>query len=89
MYFTNVTAGHITQAGGPQVGDPCKTNFNKAGITSAAYHTQIRFVVLPSSAYLFTVGVKGFYFQLITLRHTPQSAGLIWTRDQPVAETST
>jgi hypothetical protein len=26
---------------------------------------------------------------LITLRHTPQSVGLLWTRDKPVAETST
>jgi hypothetical protein len=30
-----------------------------------------------------------FYFHLITLRHTPQSVGLLWTRDRPVAETST
>jgi hypothetical protein len=26
---------------------------------------------------------------LITLRHTPQSVGLLWTRGRPVAETST
>jgi hypothetical protein len=25
----------------------------------------------------------------ITLRHTPQSVGLLWTRDRPIAETST
>jgi hypothetical protein len=49
----------------------------------------IVFVVLLSSTYLFTVGVEGCYFHLITLRHTPQSAGLLWTRDRPVAETST
>jgi hypothetical protein len=42
-------------------------------------------VVLPSSTYLFTAGVEGFYFHLITLRHTPQSVGLLWTRDRPVA----
>jgi hypothetical protein len=31
-----------------------------------------------------------FYFHLITLRHTPHSVGLLWTRDRPVpAETST
>jgi hypothetical protein len=48
------------------------------------------FVVLPSSTYLFTVGVEGFYyFHLITLRHTSQSVGLLWARDRPVAETST
>jgi hypothetical protein len=32
-----------------------------------------RFAVLPSSTYLFTVGVEVVYFHLITLRHTPQS----------------
>jgi hypothetical protein len=36
-----------------------------------------RFVVLPSSTYLFTVGVEGFYFHLITLKHTTQSVGLL------------
>jgi hypothetical protein len=41
------------------------------------------------SFYLFTVRVEGFYFHLITLKHTPQSVGLLWTRDRPVAETST
>jgi hypothetical protein len=49
----------------------------------------IRFVVLPFSTYLFTAGVEVVYFHLITLRLTPQSAGLLWTRDRPVAETST
>jgi hypothetical protein len=48
-----------------------------------------RFVVLPSPTYLFTVGVEGFYFHLITFKHTPQSVGLLWTRDRPVAEIST
>jgi hypothetical protein len=38
--------------------------------------------------YLLTVGVEVVYFRLITLRHTPQSVGLLWTRDRPVAETS-
>jgi hypothetical protein len=46
-------------------------------------------MVLPSSAYLFTAGVEVVYFHLITLRHTPQSVGLLWKRDRPVAETST
>jgi hypothetical protein len=35
-----------------------------------------------------TAGVEVVYFHLITLRHTPQSVGLLWTRDRPVAETS-
>jgi hypothetical protein len=47
------------------------------------------YIVLPSSTYLFTAGVEVVYFHLITLRHTPQSVGLLWTRDLPVAETST
>jgi hypothetical protein len=52
--------------------------------------TKVRFVVLPSSTYLFTAGVEGFFlFHLIALRHTPQSAGLLWTRDRIVAEIST
>jgi hypothetical protein len=41
------------------------------------------FVVLPSYIYLFTVGVEVVYLHLITLRHTPQSVGLLWTRDRP------
>jgi hypothetical protein len=43
----------------------------------------------PSLFYLFTVGIEVVYFHVITLRHTPQSVGLLWTRDRPVAETST
>jgi hypothetical protein len=51
---------------------------------------EFRFVVLPSCTYLFTAGVESFFiFHLITLRHTPHSVGLLWTRDRPVAETST
>jgi hypothetical protein len=36
-----------------------------------------------------TVGVEVVYFHLITHRHTPQSVGLLRTRDRPVEETST
>jgi hypothetical protein len=43
----------------------------------------------PYLFYLLTVGVEVVYFHLITLRHTPQSVGLLWTTDRPVAETST
>jgi hypothetical protein len=43
----------------------------------------------PYLFYLLTVGVEVVHFLLITLRHTPQSVGLLWTRDRPVAETST
>jgi hypothetical protein len=38
--------------------------------------------------YLLTAGVE-VLCHLITLRHTPQSVGLLWTRDRPVAENST
>jgi hypothetical protein len=55
----------------------------------SASRSSFHFVVHPSSAYLFTVGVEGFWFHLITLKHTPQSVGLFWRRDRPVAETST
>jgi hypothetical protein len=43
----------------------------------------------PYLFYLLTVGVEVVYFHVITLRHTPQSVGLLWTRDRPVAETCT
>jgi hypothetical protein len=43
----------------------------------------------PYLFYLLTAGVVVVYFHLITLRYTPQSVGLLWTRDRPVAETST
>jgi hypothetical protein len=37
----------------------------------------------PQIFYLFTAGVEVVYFHLITLRHTPQLVGLLWTRDGP------
>jgi hypothetical protein len=43
----------------------------------------------PYPFYLLTAGVEVVYFHLITLRHTPESVGLLWTRDRPVADTST
>jgi hypothetical protein len=49
---------------------------------------KFRFAVLPSSTYLFTVGVEGFYSSLDHTQ-TPQSIGFLWTRDRLVAETST
>jgi hypothetical protein len=45
-------------------------------------------VVLPPSTYSQQVS-RLFIFHLITLTHTPQSVGLLWTRDRPVADTST
>jgi hypothetical protein len=46
-------------------------------------------LALPSSTYLFTAGVEVVHSHLITLRHIPQSVELLWTGDNPVAETST
>jgi hypothetical protein len=43
----------------------------------------------PDLLYRLTVCVEFCYVHLITFRHTPQSVGLLWTRDRPVAETST
>jgi hypothetical protein len=45
----------------------------------------------PSLFYLLVHSrCRGFlWFHLITLKHTPQSVELLWTRDRPVAETST
>jgi hypothetical protein len=67
-----------------------KKQVNKgASKMQAAQKNSVLVVVLPPSTYLFTAGVEGLLFHLITLRHTPQSVGLLWTRDRPVAETST
>jgi hypothetical protein len=59
-------------------------------------YCEIRFSVLQNitlrSPFLFcllTVRVEVIYFRLVTLRHTPQSIGLLWTSDRPVAEIST
>jgi hypothetical protein len=43
----------------------------------------------PYLFYLAAVGVEVVYCHLITLRRTPQSVRLPWTRDRPLAETST
>jgi hypothetical protein len=53
------------------------------------YLTTQTLIRSPSLFYLLTVGVEVVYFHLITLRHTPQSVALLWTRDRPVARTST
>jgi hypothetical protein len=55
---------------------------NRATVTDVSF-------LRPYFFYLLTVGVEVVYFHLITLRHTPQSVGLLWTRDRPVVETST
>jgi hypothetical protein len=55
------------------------------------WRTVRSFLLSPSLFYLPVHSrCRGFlFFHLITLRHTPQSVGFLWTRDQPVAETST
>jgi hypothetical protein len=79
---------------------PCRDNYSLHIIIRNLSYTSViwcnvnfpqllfLFVVLPSSTCLFTVGVEGFCFHLITLKHTPRSVVLLWTRDRPVAETS-
>jgi hypothetical protein len=69
----------------------CKKYF-LFGILKSPFHKALAFSRRrrsPSIIYLFAAGVEAVYFRLITLRHTPKSVGLLWTRDQPVAETST
>jgi hypothetical protein len=69
-----------------------KCNHYHKYVRSLITYWEICFVSFrsPSLFYLlFTVGVEVVYFHLITLRHTPQSVGLLWTSDRPVAETST
>jgi hypothetical protein len=51
-------------------------------------YISVIFVVLTSSTYSQQVS-RLFIFHFITHRHTPQSVGLLWTRDRPVAETCT
>jgi hypothetical protein len=43
----------------------------------------------PYFFYLLTVGVEVICFHLITLRHTPQSVGPLWTRDRPLPNNTT
>jgi hypothetical protein len=45
-------------------------------------------VVVTPSTYSQYVS-RYFAFHLITLKHTPQSVGLLWTTDRPIAETTT
>jgi hypothetical protein len=63
--------------------------FNGSDYITAKIITDNRVIHFVVHTCLFTVGVEVFVFSLITLRHTPQSVGLLWTRDRPVAEIST
>jgi hypothetical protein len=42
----------------------------------------------PYFFYLLTVGVEAVCLFSLDHTHTPQSVGLLWTRDRPVAETA-
>jgi hypothetical protein len=77
------------------------STFRKTGLSAALSNTDltrtplgrklvsnILFLVLASSTYSQQV-LRLFIFHRTTLRHTPQSVRLLWTRDRPVAETST
>jgi hypothetical protein len=50
----------------------------------------LTYLLSPSLFYLLVHSrCRGFlWFHLITLKHTPHSVRLLWTRDRPVAETS-
>jgi hypothetical protein len=61
-----------------------KCNINSTESSSAYRRKSFR---SPCLFYLLTVDVEVSAFHLITLRHTPQSVGRLWTRDQPDAET--
>jgi hypothetical protein len=63
------------------------TSANMTTMSGRNHTNAARYFVVPSSTYLFTVAVEGFYFHLMALKHTPQSVGLLWTRDRPVPET--
>jgi hypothetical protein len=58
----------------------CVTNQNLA-IAPLCWPDKIR---SPCLFYLLTAGVEVVYLHLITLRHTPQSVGLLWSRDWPL-----
>jgi hypothetical protein len=66
---------------------PLRSNFTSTASRNTI-HNDFR---SPSLSYLLVHSrCRGFlWFHLITLRHTPQSAGLLWTRDRPFSEIST
>jgi hypothetical protein len=66
----------------------CVTSQKRAGLKLSPSCTHL---CSPSLFYLLVHSrCRGFlWFHLITLRHAPQSVGVLWTRDRPVAETST
>jgi hypothetical protein len=58
----------------------------------SSWFTLLYFTVLTPALFYLLVHSRclGFlWFRFITIKHTPQSVGLLWTRDRPVAETST
>jgi hypothetical protein len=80
VYF-NQNAG---EAGVYFASRPCKVTKN-ASVNCVRSVVSQSFRLLPTHS-----RCRGcFYFHLITLRHTPQSVGLLWRRDRPVAELST
>jgi hypothetical protein len=54
--------------------------------TTIINYTIYSFPLLPTCSQQVS---RVFIFHFITLKHTPQSVGLLWTRDRPGAETST
>jgi hypothetical protein len=68
------------------------TNSNLSQTTNTVYISYLfrlfLFLLSPSSSYLIMVRCRGL-LHLITHTDTPQSVAILWTRDRPVAKTST
>jgi hypothetical protein len=81
----------IHAPGGIRTHDPSKRAAADPRLRPRSHWDWRQDIILLSRSlfYLLTVGVEVVYFHLITLKHTTQSVGLLWTKDRPVAETST
>jgi hypothetical protein len=94
LYLTTQTVikdKHPLPPGGIRTHDPSKPSTADLRLRPRGHWDRlvVKSFRIPSLFYLPTVRVEVVYFHLITLRHTPQSVELLWTRDRPVAETST
>jgi hypothetical protein len=72
-------------------GFECLRRYGRLNLRIQVKHYWKIIVSFPSPSLFYLLvhsGCRRGYFHLITLRHTPQSVGLLWTRDRPVAETS-
>jgi hypothetical protein len=65
------------------------TLYTRCRINRCRYNGVRQFIRSPYLFYLLTVNVDVVYCHLITFRHTSHSAGLLCTRERPIAEIST